>query len=123
MAEIKVELVSVERVLWSGAATLVTAQTTEGEIGILPGHQPLLGQLLENGVVTITPTEGEKRVAAVQGGFLSVTADTVTILADYAIWSEEVDTSSLEEEVQAEDETEKARAEAKIKAVERKANS
>ncbi|MDO4927691.1 MAG: F0F1 ATP synthase subunit epsilon [Corynebacterium sp.] len=123
MAEIKVELVSVERVLWSGAATLVTAQTTEGEIGILPGHQPLLGQLLENGVVTITPTEGEKRVAAVQGGFLSVTGDIVTILADYAIWSEEVDTTSLEEEVQADDETEKARAEAKMKAVERQANS
>jgi len=48
-----VQLVAVERRLWSGTATLVVAQTTEGEIGIMPGHEPVLGQLVEGGVVKI----------------------------------------------------------------------
>ncbi|RZK58646.1 MAG: F0F1 ATP synthase subunit epsilon, partial [Rhodococcus sp. (in: high G+C Gram-positive bacteria)] len=47
MAEMTVELVAVERRLWSGSATLVSAQTTEGEIGVMPGHEPVLGQLVE----------------------------------------------------------------------------
>lgn len=73
MADITAELVSVERLLWSGQASMVTAETTEGEIGVLPGHEPMIGQLIDNGVVTIHPVDGERRVAAVQGGFLSVT--------------------------------------------------
>ena len=46
MAELTAQLVSVDRLLWKGPASIVTAQTTEGEIGILPGHEPLLGQRL-----------------------------------------------------------------------------
>ena len=95
MAEPTAQLVSVDRMLWSGQASIVTAQTTEGEIGILPGHEPLLGQLKDNGVVTIRPTDGERLVAAVQGGFLSVVGDKVTILADYAVFADEVDTACL----------------------------
>jgi len=45
-----VELVSVERMIWSGEATIVLARTTEGELGVLPGHAPLLGQLADGGV-------------------------------------------------------------------------
>src|SRR5699024_11680018 len=78
MAEIAAELVAVEKALWSGTATAVIAETTEGEIGVLPGHEPLLGQLVENGVVIIRTTEGEKLVAAVQGGFLSVSTEKIT---------------------------------------------
>lgn len=96
MAEIATELVSVERMLWSGKASSVTAQTTEGEIGVLPGHEPLLGQLVENGVVVIRTVEGEKLVAAVQGGFLSVSSSKITILADSAVWASEVKTSEAE---------------------------
>ena len=67
MAEIAAELVAVERVLWSGKASIVTAQTIEGEIGVLPGHEPMLGQLVDNGVVTITPVDGDKLIAACHG--------------------------------------------------------
>lgn len=123
MAEITVELVSVERMLWSGQASIVTAQTTEGEIGVLPGHEPMLGQLVENGVVTIRPIDGGRKVAAVQGGFLSVTKEKVTVLADYAIWADEVDTSAAERDLQADDEVSKARAEAELKAVRRNSES
>lgn len=66
MADITVQLVSVDRMIWTGEASIVTAQTTEGEIGILPGHEPILGQLKDNGVVTINPLDGERIVAAVQ---------------------------------------------------------
>ncbi len=79
--DMSVDLVAVERRLWSGQATFVSAQTTEGQIGIMPGHEPLLGQLVEGGIVNIVPVEGERIVAAVHGGFFSVTAGTVTIMA------------------------------------------
>ncbi|WP_137726279.1 F0F1 ATP synthase subunit epsilon [Prescottella subtropica] len=91
MAEMTVELVAVEQRLWSGSATLVSAQTTEGEIGIMPGHEPVLGQLVEGGVVAITTVDGERVVAAVHGGFLSVTATTVTILAESADMAQDID--------------------------------
>ncbi|MFC7449500.1 F0F1 ATP synthase subunit epsilon [Rhodococcus daqingensis] len=91
MAEMTVELVAVEQRLWSGSATLVSAQTTEGEIGIMYGHEPVLGQLIEAGVVSITTADGERIVAAVHGGFLSVTGTTVTILAESADFAGDVD--------------------------------
>ena len=91
MAEMTVELVAVEQRLWSGSATLVSAQTTEGEIGIMPGHEPVLGQLIEGGTVSITAVDGERIVAAVHGGFLSVTATTVTILAESADMAQDID--------------------------------
>ena len=91
MAEMTVELVAVEERLWSGTATLVSAQTTEGEIGIMPGHEPVLGQLIEGGTVSITSVDGERIVAAVHGGFLSVTATTVTILAESADMAQDID--------------------------------
>ena len=51
-AELHVELVAADRQVWSGEATLVVARTTSGDIGVMPGHQPLLG-VLESGPVTI----------------------------------------------------------------------
>ncbi|MFB7878278.1 MULTISPECIES: F0F1 ATP synthase subunit epsilon [unclassified Nocardia] len=91
MAEMTVDLVAVERKLWSGQAKFVSAQTTEGQIGIMAGHEPLLGQLVEGGTVKIVSTDGETIVAAVHGGFFSVTADTVRVLAESADLAGEVD--------------------------------
>ena len=119
MAELTAQLVAVDRLLWKGQASIVTAQTTEGEIGILPGHEPLLGQLKDNGVVTIRPVDGERLVAAVQGGFLSVVGDKVTILADYAVFADEVDTAEAEAHLGDEDGTVKARSEAQLAAARR----
>ena len=80
-----VELVSVEREVWSGEATLVVARTTEGEIGIMPGHAPLLGQLAEGFDVRIQQEGGGELAVTVSGGFLSVTDEGVTILAESAV--------------------------------------
>lgn len=84
MADMSVDLVAVERLLWSGRASFVSAQTTEGQIGIMAGHEPLLGQLVEGGTVTIVDTDGQRIVAAVHGGFFSVTGDSVRVLAESA---------------------------------------
>lgn len=119
MAEIAAELVAVERSLWSGKATSITAQTTEGEIGVLPGHEPLLGQLVENGVVTIRTVAGEYLVAAVQGGFLSVSTSKVTILADSAVWADEVDVADAQARAQDAEASVAARAESELRAVKR----
>ena len=91
--ELHVELVAVDRNVYSGEATMVIARTTEGEIGVLPGHAPLLGELAEGGVVTITESGGGEVVAAVSGGFLSVTDEGVTVLAEVAELATDVDTS------------------------------
>lgn len=119
MAELTAQLVAVDRMLWKGQASIVTAQTTEGEIGILPGHEPLLGQLKDNGVVTIRPVDGDRIVAAVQGGFLSVVGEKVTILADFAVFASEVDTADAESHLNDEDSAVKARSEAELAAVRR----
>jgi F-type H+-transporting ATPase subunit epsilon len=73
--------VSAEDKVWSGEADMLVARTTEGELGILPGHAPLLGQLAEPGQVRIKRPEGELAYD-VTGGFLSVTAEGVTVLAE-----------------------------------------
>lgn len=119
MADITTELVAVERLLWEGKASSVVAQTTEGEIGVLPGHQPFLGQLLEHGTVIITTAEGEKLVAAVQGGFLSVSTTKITILADTAKWANEIDTKAAEAALESSDEEVVAEAEAELAAIRR----
>jgi F-type H+-transporting ATPase subunit epsilon len=93
VAEMAVELVAVERRIWSGKATFVFARTTVGEIGILPGHELTLAQLEEAGVVRIDSVDRGSITLAVHGGFLSVTPEKVTVLAEYAELADEIDVS------------------------------
>jgi F-type H+-transporting ATPase subunit epsilon len=86
-----VELVAVERRLWSGEANFVLARTTVGDIGVLPGHEPTLAQMEEAGVVRIDATDGSRLTVAVHGGFLSITPDGVTVLAEFAEFANEID--------------------------------
>jgi F-type H+-transporting ATPase subunit epsilon len=92
MATMHVELVSVERALWSGDATAVFARTTEGELGVLPGHIPLLGALEPGWVVRIDRADDSELKVAVHGGFLSVREDGVSILAEMAEMADDIDT-------------------------------
>jgi F-type H+-transporting ATPase subunit epsilon len=75
-----VELVAADRKVWAGAASQVSARSVDGDLGILPGHQPLLCVLAE-GEVRIN-ADGVWRSAVVSGGFLSVNRDQVTIVAE-----------------------------------------
>jgi F-type H+-transporting ATPase subunit epsilon len=97
VATLQVELVAVERMIWSGEATMVIARTTEGELGVLPGHAPLLGELAPGGVVTIRVASGEDLVVAAHGGFLSVTDRGVSILAETAEISGDIDVERARE--------------------------
>jgi F-type H+-transporting ATPase subunit epsilon len=91
MATMHVELVSVERRLWSGEANAVYARTTEGELGVLPGHVPLLGALAPGWVVRIDRVGEDELRVAVHGGFLSVRNEGVSVLAEMAESSADID--------------------------------
>lgn len=90
MATMQVEIVSAERRLWSGEAEMVVARTTEGEIGVLPGHAPLLGTL-GSGVLRVILAPENEVVVAIHGGFLSVAASGVSVLADIAELGTDID--------------------------------
>jgi F-type H+-transporting ATPase subunit epsilon len=86
----QVELVSPERILFSGDAEMVVARTTDGDIAFLTGHAPFIGALVE-GAVLIRTTEGRDEHAAVHGGFVEVSDNRVTILSDLAEMADQID--------------------------------
>lgn len=91
MATMHVELVSVERPLWSGEANAVYARTTEGEIGVMAGHSPLLATLVPGWIVRIQRENDDELRVAVHNGTLSVRPDGVSILAEIAEAADEID--------------------------------
>lgn len=86
----QVELVSPEKVLYSGEATMVQARAAGGDIAFLPGHAPFIGTLAI-GVVRIKGADGSEESAAVHGGFVEVRDDKVTILSDVAELASQID--------------------------------
>jgi F-type H+-transporting ATPase subunit epsilon len=83
MAELEVEIVAADHFVWSGAASLVKARTSDGEIGVMPGHTPVLA-VLAGGDLEIQPVQGSRIVVQADGGFFSVDKDRVVIVADNA---------------------------------------
>ena len=100
MAELTAQLVAVDRLLWKGQASIVTAQTTEGELGVLAHHEPLFGQLTTGGAVAIDTVGGERLAPAIRGGFLSVTGEKVTVLADGAEWASALEEAEVRRELE-----------------------
>ena len=80
----RVEIVAVEARVWAGEAEMLVARTTEGELAVLAGHAPLLGQIKDPSRVRVRGTDGEELAWDVAGGFLSVAEDVVTVLAESA---------------------------------------
>ncbi|MDO4241330.1 MAG: F0F1 ATP synthase subunit epsilon [Microbacteriaceae bacterium] len=83
MGTLNVSVVAADREIWTGAAQQVTAKTSEGEIGILSGHEPLLA-VLASGEVRVTKTDGSKLVVDATDGFFSVDHDQVNVVAGAA---------------------------------------
>jgi F-type H+-transporting ATPase subunit epsilon len=98
---LQVALVVPDRELWSGEARTVIAKTTEGDIGVLSGHSPVFGILAEGSLVEILSDDADPVRAAVSGGFLSVADDRVSILAERALLSDEVDRDEARRELDA----------------------
>ncbi|WNB84951.1 F0F1 ATP synthase subunit epsilon [Cellulomonas sp. ATA003] len=84
MAHLEVDLVAADRTIWSGEASMVSAPASEGEVGILPGHTPMLA-VLRAGTVRITPLQGEVVRTDVEAGFISVDENRVTVVSDSAV--------------------------------------
>ncbi|CCH76228.1 ATP synthase, epsilon chain [Nostocoides japonicum T1-X7] len=82
MSSLTVDLVAADRVVWRGEAHQVNARSVEGELGVLPGHEPLL-TILGEGDVTIRGTDGTSHAATIDEGFLSVDNNHVTIVAEH----------------------------------------
>lgn len=80
---LQVELVSPERILYSGEAEMVVCRTPDGEVAFLTGHAPFLGAL-EPGVVKVQPVSGEDITVTIGGGFVEVKDNKVSILSDAA---------------------------------------
>ena len=85
-----VAVVSAERALWTGEAISLVAKTPEGDIGILPGHEPVLALLVES-PLRIEEPDGSKVLVAVHGGFFSVSGDEVNVIAEVAELAEDID--------------------------------
>jgi F-type H+-transporting ATPase subunit epsilon len=87
---LQVEVVSPERILYSGEADMVIARTTDGEIAFMTGHVPFIGSLGIGRVIIRTTDDGEV-LAAVHGGFVEVNDDRVTVLSDTAELVDDID--------------------------------
>ena len=129
-AVMQVELVSADRLVWSGVANMVIARTTEGDVGILPNHAPMLS-LMVDGIIDITTADDETWIAAVDAGFLSVAGNRISILAEHAEMAHDIDLEKARHDLERAHETGEdgdeaeqaaaaAGAEARIRAVERK---
>lgn len=87
-------IITPDRIFYENQVKMVEFNTTEGEIGVLPGHIPLT-VIIKPGILDITETEGDK-VAALHSGFAEILPDRVTILAEIIEWREEIDEARAE---------------------------
>ncbi|OOS00481.1 F0F1 ATP synthase subunit epsilon [Canicola haemoglobinophilus] len=90
MATFKLTVVSAEQHIFNGEVKSIQATGTEGELGILAGHLPLL-TAIKPGIIKITFEDDAEEVIYISGGFLEVQPTVVTVLADVAIRGEELD--------------------------------
>jgi F-type H+-transporting ATPase subunit epsilon len=95
MAKIKLDIVTAERTVLSDEIDILVAPGTEGQLGILPGHAPLMTMLTQGELMV--RKGGEESFYAVTGGFLEVRPDKIVVLADAAERAEEIDVARAEE--------------------------
>lgn len=96
MATIKVDVVSAEELIFSGQARFVALPGESGELGILPGHTPLISRV-RPGAVRIETESGTEEFVFIAGGILEIQPGTVTVLADTAIRGDDLDEAKAEQ--------------------------
>ena len=96
MAELTVSVVALEHPEWEGPASQIVVKTLEGEMGVLPGHEPVLATLA-GGPIRIDPVDGDPMYFAVHGGFFSLDENRAIILADVAETAEEINVARAQE--------------------------
>ena len=98
MATLRFELVSPERVLFSGEVEAVMLPGTEGDMTVLPGHAPVM-TALKTGFIVVTDHKDHGTRVLVRGGFADINAAGVTVLAERALASSELTPESIEQEI------------------------
>ncbi|MBQ7776314.1 MAG: ATP synthase F1 subunit epsilon [Lachnospiraceae bacterium] len=91
----KLNIIEPDGVFYEGTADMLELNTTEGEIGILPGHIPMT-VIIKPGIVTIYEVDGEEKKAVIHAGFVEILQDQVTVLAEIAEWPDEIDEARAE---------------------------
>ena len=94
MEQFKLRIITPERVFYEGDIDMVEFNTTEGEVGVLPGHIPMT-VVIKPGILTITESEGTKE-AALHSGFAEILPEGVVILAEVVEWPSEIDAERAE---------------------------
>ena len=94
MEQFKLRIITPDRVFYEGDVKMVEFNTTEGEIGVLPGHIPMT-VVIKPGILTITE-ENETKEAALHAGFVEILQDSVTVLAEIIEWPTEIDAERAE---------------------------
>jgi len=95
-ASLRVEIVSAEKEIWSGEATLVSASAQMGEVGIAPGHTPFITRIKPGEIRVKTPGDAEELDIYVSGGIMEVQPYVVTIMADTVLRAEEIDEAAAQ---------------------------
>src|ERR1700722_2337273 len=117
MAVLNVEIVAVDRKIWSGEATFLFTRTTVGEIGILPHHIPLVAQLVDDAMVRVEREDEDDLRIAVDGGFLSVTEHGVIVLAESAQFDSESEEAPAQRDPESDDPATAAKGRARLRAL------
>lgn len=92
--DFQLRIITPDRVFYENTVEMVEFNTTEGQIGVLPGHIPLT-VIVKPGILTIHEAEGEK-MAALHAGFAEILPEGITILAEVIEWPEEIDQGRAE---------------------------
>ncbi len=89
------EIITPDRIFWTGKASMLELNTSEGQVGIYKRHIPMT-MILAPGIVTIHLEDGNKE-AAVHAGFLEILPEKITVMAEIAEWPEEIDENRAKE--------------------------
>ena len=91
----QLRIITPDRVFYEGDVEMVEFNTTEGQIGVLPGHIPMT-VIIKPGILRIYEEDGEKN-AALHSGFVEILQERVTVLAEVIEWPDEIDATRAEE--------------------------
>ena len=89
------EIITPDRVFYKGEASMIEMNTSEGEIGVLPGHIPMT-VIVKPGILTVYEADGEEKHAALHAGFAEILPEKVTLLAEIIEWPDEIDRDRAE---------------------------
>jgi F-type H+-transporting ATPase subunit epsilon len=95
---LRVEVVAADGIAWEGDALSVIVRSTEGDLGVLPGHEPFLAALVPCAAEVLT-ADGNREVLALDGGFISVADNRVSVLSQFAKVAREIDLKAAEHEL------------------------